>query len=485
MIKLSIKEIMIKIIPIIILISCLIVFYLTNDILNMFFTMLILVFFIFIITIKRDLSNIVFSFFILSFFTFLVARMLVVTIFKYSPTYTSLLGTAFSNEETVKRVLLILSISFISLYFGYSVKLTTPKSKSIKKISNSYLISIMQASKILFYCSFFFRIMVLFQMIKSTHIYGYYETFATFQSSLPGIFILFSEMYDIALFIFLSCRPTKKECTFLIYLYLFDGLLSLISGRRVEFLLNLIVVVIYIAYRHFTNKNEKWLNKRIVFSLLIVAPIILGLLNVVGEVRGGGSSQTSNFNEGINKFFFSQGISVNIIGYTIDFFDSLPKQNYSFGPIIEFFKTKVLNVFIHSNFSPVGQTVQRAMEGNLYSHTISYYIMPDLYLRGIGYGSSYIAELYKDFSYSGIIIGNFFYGFMFRNFFLYVNKNGPYIGGLLFLMIRQIMFAPRSSFTNFLVNSISIPKILAIIIIFCMAQIIMRISKKGSEVTFD
>ena len=33
------------------------------------------------------------------------------------------------------------------------------------------------------------------------------------------------------------------------------------------------------------------------------------------------------------------------------------------------------------------------MEGYQYTHTISYIIMPDLYLKGVGYGSSYVVEV--------------------------------------------------------------------------------------------
>ena len=55
------------------------------------------------------------------------------------------------------------------------------------------------------------------------------------------------------------------------------------------------------------------------------------------------------------------------------------------------------------------------MEGYQYTHTISYIIMPDLYLKGVGYGSSYV-ELFHDLGFIGLIIGGILTGYLIQIF---------------------------------------------------------------------
>lgn len=484
MVNISVNSVIRKFLPSLLLVIFFSTYYQMNDNYGLFYVLVITWLFVIIATLKKDFSNIVFSFFMVSFFAFLLGRMCTVVFFRYTPSYTGVLGTAFSSGDTVKEILLILFLSIMSLYIGFSINILNRANDEEVRKSNTNLTNIKLASKLLYYFSFIFRLVVLFEMIRATKTTGYYESFSTFNSTLPGILVIFSEMYDVALFVFLSCMPTKKESVFLIYLYILEGIMSLISGRRVEFLLNTIIILIYIFYRHNKNKDEHWISKRIILVLFLVTPILFIVLNMIGDVRGSNFTATSEIENPLKKFFFSQGISVNVIGYTIEFLDSLPNQNYSFGPVIEFFKTKIIDIFSNSNYSLIGQTVQRAMEGNLYSHTISYYIMPDLYLRGIGYGSSYVAELFKDYSLFGVFIGNIVYGCLFRNCFSIVDRSNPFLRGIIFLMIRQMMFAPRNSFTNFLVASISTSKILAIIIIYILSLILMEFSNR-KEMTLD
>src|SRR5690606_3586624 len=119
-----------------------------------------------------------------------------------------------------------------------------------------------------------------------------------------------------------------------------------------------------------------------------------------------------NIIDSIFEFFYAQGVSANVIGYTMVLDESIPDGKlYSIGPILQFI-SNYYGYFIQGIPMPSGQTVELALNGYLFSHTISYLIMPTLYLAGIGYGSSYIAELYADFGYFGIIFGSLFYGLL-------------------------------------------------------------------------
>lgn len=428
-------------------------------------------------------ENIPFFLFLVSFFTFLLGRMVVTNYFNYKEGYNGLLGTAFSNPDIVFKILILVFISLLFLSIGYIISLPINfKKKAINNLNKE----IRLISKYFFIFSFIFRILVLVEMIQTSSSVGYYESFSTFSSSLPSVFRLLSEMYDISLFIFLGTMPTKKESLPWISCYVLDGILSMLSGRRSYFLLNIFIIVIYYFYREYDSrkkKGEKWINIRHFLIFIGSFPFLIIVLNIIGSFRGGNGYKSDGISASFLEFLYSQGISINVIGYTINFDKSLPNRNYSFGPIIEFFVTKILSRFgnINTNLYS-GQNIFRALEGNLFSHTISYFIMPDLYLRGIGYGSSYIAELFKDFSYIGVVLGNIFYGVFFRNIFKLIQNVDAILKGIIFLMVRQLMFAPRSGFTNFLVAALSLPKVLCVVIILLISYIINqeRVGRRGN-----
>ncbi|ALS01634.1 hypothetical protein ATZ33_09705 [Enterococcus silesiacus] len=472
------KNLLFNIIQIIffpLLIICFAYYYQIMNYEAMAVVLLILIVSFFITSFTKYPDNIPFSLFLITFFTFLLGRIVVTGILGYKKDMVGLFGTAFYDTQIIIEVLLLLFISLLFLFLGSFIKIQL----NHNLIQSNYE-EIKLVSKYIFLLSFVLRVFVLIEMIQGTNSQGYYEAFSSFRSSLPGGIVFLSEMYDISFFIFLGCMPYKKEALPFIYLYLVEGVLCLWSGRRSDFLLNVIILVLYVFYReYFSNKREKWISKKQILLGICILPIFFIILNIVGNLRRGDSLATNRVSESVLDFFFSQGISVNVLGYTINFRDSLPNKNYSFGPIIEFFKTRIFMSLTKTENFYVGQNVSRALEGNLFSHTISYYIMPDLYLRGIGYGSSYIAELFKDFSYIGLILGNLFYGFFLRNFYRFITRLNPYFKGIFFLMARQLMFAPRSSFTNFLVASLSLPKIFSVIVIFLMAYTLKKIGNNS------
>lgn len=453
------------------------IFYQTGNMIGTVFALLVLVVTLISLSFTNWPRNVPFVLFLISFTTFLLGRVIVTGIFNYNTELLGYLGTSFSDSKIVLHMFLLLFISLVSLYVGYLFRVSIKEKRTEK---SAYYVS--EVSKVLFLISFLFRLIVLAEMILSSRTYGYVESFSTFSSSLPGVFQIFADMYDITLFIFLSTKPNKKTTYLFLSLYMIDGIGSLISGRRSIFLLNLIIIVVYIFFRQITNedKNEKWITKKMVSIFAVSIPFLLIMMNIIGNVRNldGDGSNTGGILDSIKQFFYSQGVSINILGYVTSMDSTLPKNNYTFGPIIEFIKKNVLSLFGDIDKSMFfGQNVYRAINGNLFSHTISYYINPNLYLQGVGYGGSYIAELYHDFSYLGVIIGNVFYGFLLRNFYGFVNRFGPIVQGCMFIMLRQIMFSPRSGYTNFVATALSVPNVLGIALVIIGSQVLRELSR--------
>lgn len=420
-------------------------------------------------------NRIVFLMFNATFFIFLLGRITVTGIFKYKEGYTGLLGTAFNDYEVIYTMLLVLFLSLLFLYIGYQFFEMIKKNKKNQAVNLSeneqqYRTTLRGWSKFIFLTSILLKYIYIVEMINVSTTQGYYESFAVFKSSLPTIIVIYSNFFEIAFFALLATLPSKKESIPYIGLYLLEGILMLLSGRRSEIMLNLLIVFIYIIFRHSLNSNEKWLKKKYVVYIAALVPIMLILLTSVEAIRGNKSDINTSLLEKIQEFFYSQGISVNLIGYSKVFKHTiLQNNNYTFGPVIEFYLTK-----ISREYAFFGQTVDRAVNGHLFSHTISYLIMPDLYLRGVGYGSSFLAEMYSDFTYVGVVVGSFVYGLLLNIINrLYYYKNVLFVT-LAFMITRELLFTPRATTLYFLVNVFSPTKILGEGVVFFGAYILFK-----------
>lgn len=436
-------------------------------------------------------KRVVFLIFNGTFFVFLVGRMVVNEFFKYKQSSSGIYGLNFNEIEIINHTLITLYISLFFLYFGFLFMQKFSRKEQLQKnVSESkkkFWESFKTFSKYFFYFVILFRIIYLYEAMSVVRMDGYYETFSTFQSQMPGLLVLLSNMYDVAFFAFLATKPSKKEAVLPIGLYLIEGVFSLLSGRRSGFMLNILILFIYFCLRNIKrkenvdNKNRSWLKKNrwigkkeIIGSIFII-PIIMVTLNTIGYFRTGVETINISFVESIFEFLFSQGVSANVIGYTLIYSESLPNKLYSFGPIIEFIDNKIIGHYIYGEAEFLGQTSERALNGYLFAHTISYLVMPNLYLNGVGYGSSFIAELYNDFGYIGIVVGSFIYGVLIGKFTIWFQSKNIIIVLITLMMLRSFLFTPRAATVSFLVSSFSPPKIIAMIIILLGAYIIRAI----------
>lgn len=430
-----------------------------------------------IFSFKNFNKNIVFFCFNITFFIFLIGRMVVTAFFGYKSDLIGTFGLAFSDKNIVISLLCCIYLSLVAIYLGYELmkhfNLSFLKKK--KDLPIAYIKSIRFVSIIFFYSSVFIRYIYDYQMRQTAMSEGYYQSFFSFKSSLPSFIETFSSMYDVAFFGYLSTFPNKKRSLFPIALYLGEGFIAALAGRRSIFMLNLIIVFIYFCIRNNSNEEEKkWIGKKEWLIGLTAIPILMSFMTFIGNLR-------SNFNESFKKtsiinsileFFYTQGISANLIGYTKIYSDQIPKNKlYTFGPIMEFIDNKIIRPL--TGIAPyAGQTEDRALNGHLFAHTISFVIMPRLYLMGIGYGSSFITELYNDFSMIGVFIGSIAYGILIY-IFNYMLKNSNFIFIIFTLMMtRSIMFAPRGAFLSFIVSSFSMSKIVAVLIIIICSKIL-------------
>lgn len=106
------------------------------------------------------------------------------------------------------------------------------------------------------------------------------------------------------------------------------------------------------------------------------------------------------------------------------------------------------------------------MYGGSFTHTLGYTVMNSAYLAGRGTGSSYIAELYQDFGYTGIILGNILYSFLLARITKNEDNDSLLKKSIKFMIITQLLWAPRGSFTYFISQNLTPTTIATLLLVF-------------------
>lgn len=425
-----------------------------------------------IYSIQEFNERIIFFTFNITFFTFLIGRLVIKRITSYEDIYNnfSQYGLDFMDNDIAFHIFISVFISLLFLFLGYSLfkeKFDEKNNKPlrIKEISQNDRNKIATVSKGIFYLTYIFSVIVFLDRARYASSMGYSELYSSYTSSLPSFMVKISEMTTIGLFIYLGTLPSKRKSIIPMLLYVFLGVLSLITGQRSNFVLNIMIILVYLCLRNITDKDDKWFGKKEIVATVCALPILIILLNTISYVRSGETQSQTSVTNIMNDFIYKQGVSVNLIGYAETLDEQLPEdKNYTFGRIIDFMKENAITQLFFDFPVYKSNTIESAYYGNSFADTVSYILSPSRYVQGWGYGSCYIAELYRDFNYIGIIVGNFVLGgilvFMNRIF-----KSGPILAGFALFMIRLLLYSPRDTATSFIVTSLSLINILTVVII--------------------
>lgn len=272
---------------------------------------------------------------------------------------------------------------------------------------------------------------------------------------------------------------SKKECKLPISLYLLYAVLSLLTGRRSNFMIGILFILLYFIFRHYRNKEECWIKKKHIVFIFITIPILAVFLQARSFLREGFAVDQS-WKELFFGFFQQQGFSSSIIRLE-KFYENDLRQNafYSFFGIVKTFRTNSIIKLIFNpqyNFSYLHNSVEFAKNGNSLSNALSYKVLWS-YLSGTGVGTCYIAELYHDFGYIGVAIGNFIYGYIMSVINKVWNKSkrhtvwGIAIG---FSMVESFIKAPRWNFDIIFQYFLDLGMWMAFISVFILSMLLRR-----------
>lgn len=405
-------------------------------------------------------SRVILLAFGISFFIFLLGR-------EFLEQYRLFVPDHIFKPLTDKHVYICLNLSLISVWAAYALasrRIALKNKTSIKrhKTNRFNIGKVRHFSLVAFYITYPFAIIISIIITYFVARFGYSSYYIDFSEVLSGspLLYLFSKLelvMESAFCIFLATFPPKKQfrrpgLCYIIYLALTLG-----SGQRSSFLLGLMLLFIFLVLMNGLHPSENWFKRKYIVYCAIAFPIVAVGASLFNAWRFHEDYSEISFWKSFGNFFYEQGVTSYIIKHAYELEKTIPPGTYTMEFLHSGVPAQLLGYEVYH-----GNTVDHAVHGGSFTHALGYTVMGKAYLAGRGTGSSYIAELYYDFGYIGVILGSMLYGWLFSK------VNNIQIGGvfqrsIIFICIPKLLWALRASFTGFL-SYLSAPTTIALLL---------------------
>lgn len=294
---------------------------------------------------------------------------------------------------------------------------------------------------------------------------------------IPKLPFLVSKLGDflIPLFVTLSLfNLTKKQRITINVLLIINLAIVCFGGNRFDFIIGLFIMAIMYVVDSFINKRKIFEFKKMM-RLFIVTIIMFALLSVYQIARDNYKFEQINPFYYVEQFIYNQGVSANInkriYKYQSDLVDC---HQYSYQKIINLFSrysNRLLGEKILDN-----NNLNKVASCDLAAR-LSYLVLGDRYLDGEGVGSSYIAEVYLDFGYIGLLIYNLGLGLLLYTIEKWLVSKTFYRLIIALYIYQGILMLPRSSASLFIIRFFDVVIWLFIVSLFLWDKILSQRSK--------
>lgn len=413
-----------------------------------------------------------------------------VMLFAFSLTFFAfLLGEVFVNlfdetrlyslhTESLMHTFVCLFISIWSIHLGSKIGLrykisfggTGLSTKTWGEYDTNYIRS---ACKVLFFVFATCSLAIAIERFFMVRVLGSYTaTFIDYHSSLPSFISKLAGMTDMVFFLYLATLPDPKKSKMVFGYKLLISTVILLYGTRNTIVLTILIIALYcIFYEDAHNIRYSIISKRIYLFVVIALPAVFVFFDFIMSIRDGRAYSFDGIFTSLKNIVSSLGGSVNVITYGYEYHDALGDKLYSIGNIKDFFTQNIFARVLFGAKQYGGNTVEKALYGNSFSNTLTYLVRRSSYLAGYGMGSCYIAELFHDFGYIGVVFINIIYGGILSQFTKL--KAGNIIGNTVVLMATyNILLAPRGYADGFISCFINFSFLITLLLVFAVKQVI-------------
>lgn len=314
----------------------------------------------------------------------------------------------------------------------------------------------------------FYNLSIFYFIIK----FGYAAKFTDLRAIVENspVYYIISKielLLPSAFSVYMATLPTKKQFLKIAKPYLLYLVLTLGTGGRGDFILGLLLLIIFLAFMQQIEPNIVWIDKKkYKIALIIGIPAIAIGGSIMNTVRFNESTENTSIIRSFVNFFYEQGVTSNTVKNAYLYQDYIPPQKDYY--ILEFLHTGLPARFL-GNKVYQGNTIDHATEGGSFTHALGYAIMGNTYLAGQGTGSSYLAELYYDFGYIGIFLGSCLYGFLFS--LVSIKRKNLFTRSIIFIILTKLLWAPRGGYSGFLSIIFAPTTIVLLLFVFIAARI--------------
>lgn len=379
-------------------------------------------------------------FFFIAFFNFLIGRSFLILIGLKKEYY------FFTIEESIAGQKIVY-ISLASILIAYTIleKIILKKKVRINYEKLKYKI-IKKISLVFFYVTYIFLFITILATVLHVLKNGYTSIYVDTGAKVPLIIKKIGDISNYMFYIFLSTMPSKKEIKIPGILFVITLVLSLGTGARFEFVIGVLTLFLYILLRNRINSHMLWIGTKKIIFLFFIGIFMMVMLSMHNVVRFGKKLDTKNTaSYYLTRFIFDQGVSMNINKRIFKFKDEIPQDRfYSLDSVISFYQRNISGRILNQKYY-TGASKEKALNGNSLADTLSYIVLGEKrYLEGEGLGSSYIAEIYLDFGYSGLVFYNILLAFFLLLIKYFIYNKGIFKTTLAFFLFMSLLKIPRA-----------------------------------------
>ena len=360
-------------------------------------------------------------YFLISFFTFTLGQYLFKNItldFMYYKNF----PTKYVNT-TMLIQLLALIFSFLGYNLAFKFKINSQKTtfncRALSIFKNIILVGLVVSS----ICSLSINIEMAICTLTNDYLSLYN---GTYKSIFPEVVSRIATYYFIFFAFFLSLNKNKNYTIISFIIFLADGFFNLLAGMRYIFIFDLLFLTFYLYLYYVQNKiliSRK--IKKIMILFIALIPFALVGLNLYNNIRNNLPISNINISDEFKSFFVSQGRSVNVITYAQIYKTELTATPtyYVFG----LFEQSVINKINHLSMGIIKIPDLASVRKLNLGLDLSYVVLGEQLVNdGHGLGSQFLAELYVEGGFFGVIIYCLVFGYLISMFYQCAFKNFIY-----------------------------------------------------------
>lgn len=369
---------------------------------------------------------------------------------------------------------IVLLVSLVFLQVGYwgadriLGKTRKPRKKIRRRDDPASLQQLQKLAKVLLYVTAIPMYLKTLDAALFTLENGYLSYYTTYQSRIPAPVEMVGEMFPLFFFLYLASFPSKKACLLPMAVYLVHGGLAVLTGRRISLGVAILVLMFYVLLRHYKNKEERWIHRKVVIAVAVACPVMILALYMQRYLRYGEAVEGGSLLDMACRFLSQQGSSINVLKLQKEV-EGDPLGCTSLYYTLHYLRGNIITR--HFFDFPMEYYTGRTVETALYTNCLADYIMFKVdandFFAGYGLGTSYIAELNHDLGLLGVALGSTVYGFLLN--WLYSPKHFSYWKlALGMMMLEEFVILPRYGADVILRPFYNFTRTLVIVALFVM-----------------